>query len=872
MTQIDASLSTGLANLDKVFAGLIRGDNIIWHVDSIAEYLPFIEPYCRSAKRLGQKLIYFRFAKHPPLVSADCGAQVHELHPEDGFEAFLSDIHQVIEKAGRGGYYVFDCLSDLAVDWHSDQMLGNFFTLTCPYLFDVEAIAYFALLRNAHAAEATTAISETAQVLIDVFRHKGKIYIHPLKVQQRFTPTIFMLHEWEGEEFRPLTRSALTAEILTSVPWRRLASPGLGIGIWDRTLLEAEEVSEAMAQGQHEPPDERDVFQRLSRMAISREDRVAGLIERYMDLGDVIAIVKRMIGTGLIGGKSVGMLLARAILARAAPKWGELLEPHDSFYVGSDVFYTFLVHNGIWWIRQLQREAATFLAGADRARQSIIRGTFPEEIQNQFADMLDYFGQSPIIVRSSSLLEDNFGNAFAGKYESVFLASQGSREQRLHDFMSAVKTIYASSMSRKALEYRAERGLLDRDEQMALLVQRVSGSMYGRLFYPHVAGVGFSYNPYVWCEEIDPEAGMLRVVFGLGTRAVDRADDDYTRVVALNAPHKRTESGLDEVRQFAQRKVDVLNLQTNQLVSNRFREVAAESPSLPIGIFASQDPELAGRAARANVPDAFGWVLTLDELLLETDFVRDMREMLGTLQGAYDYPVDVEFTANFLDDDRYKINLLQCRPLSLKCGTRIAPVGEIPHENLILESHGAVIGQSRALPLERLIYVVPAAYGTLPVGDRHTVARLVGRLAHLDDGGRPKATMLLGPGRWGTTTPSLGVPATFTDISHVSALCEIVAMRDDLVPDVSLGTHYFSDLVESDILYLALFPGKKGNFLSRSFFEDSPNRLAELLPDAERWASVVRVIDTGGPAAARDVILYANSLEQQVFCYFQNRA
>ena len=77
---------------------------------------------------------------------------------------------------------------------------------------------------------------------------------------------------------------------------------------------------------------------------------------------------------------------------------------------------------------------------------------------------------------------------------------------------------------------------------MALLVQRVSGAVHGHLFYPQVAGVGLSYNPYVWSEQIDPEAGVLRLVFGLGTRAVDRSDDDYTRVVALNAPQRRPDA------------------------------------------------------------------------------------------------------------------------------------------------------------------------------------------------------------------------------------------------------------------------------------------------------------------------------------------
>jgi hypothetical protein len=865
MAQVDSHLSTGLDGLDKVFAGLIPGDNLVWHVDSIEEYMPFIEPYARSARRLGQKLIYFRFAKHRPLLPDSTDAEVHRLRPEEGFENFLAAIHRVIEQTGRGGFYVFDCLSDLAVDWYSDQMLGNFFMLTCPYLYDVEAIAYFALLRTAHSAEATSAISETAQVLIDVSRHKGKIYIHPLKVQQRFSPTMYMLHEWDGEEFRPMTESAKIAEIVTRVPWRRMVAPALGIGIWDGTFLEAEEVLQAMADGNRHPQREREIFRRLVRMAISRDDRVYRLIEEYMSLADLVEIGKRMIGTGLVGGKTVGMLLARAILGRHDGRWEDLLERHDSFFVGSDVFYTFLVRNGVWWVRQGQRDPQAFLEGAERARSSIIRGTFPDSIIRQFADMLDYFGQSPIIVRSSSLLEDNFGNAFAGKYESVFCANQGSRDKRLEDFLSAVRTIYASTMSRKALEYRAARGLLDRDEQMALLVMRVSGSVQGRLFYPHAAGVGFSYNPYCWSEEIDPEAGMLRLVFGLGTRAVDRADDDYTRVVALNAPHLRPEGDFQEVRKYAQRKVDVLNLEANQVVSMSFADVAAQSPSLALEMFASADEEQLRRAAETGKATTFAWVLTFEKLLAGTAFVGDMREMLSVLERAYEFPVDVEYTLNFVDG-RHEINLVQCRPLPVNRRTGAEIPKEIPDADVVLSCRGPVIGPGRVLAVNRIIYVLPATYGQLAVRDRYAIARTIGQLTHLDGAKAAETILLMGPGRWGTTTPSLGVPAGFGEISPVSALCEIVAMRDDLVPDVSLGTHYFSDLVETDILYMAFFPNRDGSFLSKEFFELSPNRLRELLPEAAEWEHVIRVIDS---PLTRPVLLSADSLHQNVLCYLR---
>lgn len=863
MASMDSYLTTGLPGLDRLFRGLIPGDNVVWQVDSVDDYRAFVDPYCQAARRNGQKVIYIRFAEHEPLVDDQPGTQIHQLQPEAGFENFITRIHEIIEKNGRGGFYVFDCLSDLAVDWLSDQMLGNFFMLTCPYLFDIQAIAYFMLRRNYHSFHATGAISETTQILVDVYRHKGRLYAHPLKVQHRYSPTMHMLHVWQDEEFRPVSSSATIAEILTSTPWLQLQSGSYPQGIWARTFLEAEEVHKTVQAGEAEPAEARDYLRRLLRMAITRDERLLGLAERYISLGEVLTIGTRMIGSGLIGGKSVGMLLARAALRSSDGRWSELLEPHDSFFIGSDVFYTFLVRNGIWWVRQQQRDAARFLDGAVRARQRMITGEFPEHIMKQFESMLDYFGQSPFIVRSSSLLEDAFGNAFAGKYESVFCANQGPRHRRLDDFISAVRTIYASAMSEKALRYRAARGLLDKDEQMALLVQRVSGSMHGQLYYPHVAGVGFSFNPYVWSEYIKPEAGMVRLVFGLGTRAVDRSDDDYTRVVALDAPDRRPEANFDEVRQYAQRRVDYIDLEANHLTSGDFREVVQQSDDLPLDLFASRDQQQEHRAAETGRKAAFPYVLTFERLFRQTDFIPTMKSMLQTLQKAYDYPVDVEFTANF-DDDRYKINLVQCRPLQVKGGGTISdPPAWLRDEHTVLEARGAVIGQSRQLPVHRVIYVRPRAYGQLPIADRYAVARLVGRLTHAPLPPEAGSILLMGPGRWGTTTPSLGVPVSYGDISPVSVLCEIVAMRDDLIPDVSLGTHFLNELVELDTLYMALFPHKEGNRLNDGYFDQAPSRLLELAPDAERWKDVVRVID----AADRPIVIHANTLKQRVVGY-----
>jgi hypothetical protein len=854
-SSVAAPAGTGLPSLDGVLQGLRLGDNVVWQVDSVDDYLPFVEPFVGQALATGRRLVYFRFARHAPLVREGRGARIHRISPALGFESFTAEIHRVIEEEGPGAYYVFDCLSDLAADWYSDLMLGNFFMVTCPYLFDLETVTYFALQRDRHSHEAVDAIRATTQLLLDVFRRDGTLYVHPLKVWGRQTPTMYLPHALEGDAWRPLTESAIVSEVLAALADRRLDAVARH-DLWDRKFQQARDVLDAWRAGVAPESEAQELFQQLLRMMLTRDERVAELASRWLDLPALLAIRRRMIGTGLIGGKAIGVLLAQAILARQSPRLRERLEAHDSWFVGSDVFYTYLVRNGGWRARRDQRNPGSFLDGAAEARERILGGAFPDFIVRQLAAMLEYYGQSPIIVRSSSLLEDGFGNAFTGKYDSFFCANQGSPAERLEVFLAAVRAIYASAMSEEALRYREHRGLLDRDEQMGILVQRVSGAVRGPLFFPQAAGVALSYNPWVWSKEIDPHAGLARLVFGLGTRAVDRADDDYTRLVALNAPTRRPEASLDEASEHAQRRVDVLDLEANRFASLPLDEVIRRVPDVPLDLFAT---------ARRGAPP----LLTFDRLLSATPFVEDLREILRTLADAYRFPVDVEFTLNVLPGGRLRLSVVQCRPLQVKeGGTIVAPPDDLPDDAVLLESRGPVIGQSTHAPLDRVILVDPDAYETLATQDRHEVARIVGRVTRLEPAGT-RRILLLGPGRWGTSTVSLGVPVTFAEIQRVSAIGEIVKPRMNVVPDVSLGSHFFNDLVEADMLYLAVFTDRPGYRLAEAALRAEPNRLAELLPDDARLAPVVRVVDFPRPRAGdrRALWLNASCLDQRVLCY-----
>ncbi len=873
MDKVYTNMSTGLTGLDKVIQGVIPGDNIIWQVDSIDEYIPFINPFYNEAVKNKIPVIYFRFAGHQALLPANNVARTYTLNPDDGFESFISTIFDVIEEYGYGTYYIFDCLSDLVVEWYSDRMMANFFMLACPYLYDNKTVAYFGILRNVHMPITINAIHNTAQIVFDVYRNKDILYIHPLKVYKRYSPTMYMLHSMEGGEFKPVTRSSIISEILTSIPQPWLDYTVQRLDIWRRSFFEAQELYK---KDKDELKGEKagELFTRLLRMAITRDPRLLKLAQEYLQLSDLIDIGKRMIGTGLIGGKSVGMLIARAVLKKANIRWQEVLEEHDSFFIGSDVFYTYLIRNGCWWMRRKLKNSGSVFDDAEEVSKIILTGTFPDDIKDQFTEMLNYFGQSPIIVRSSSLLEDAYGNSFSGKYESIFCANQGTPEERLERFMSAVRIVYASTMKKEALAYRTHYGLMDQDEQMALLVQRVSGAKYDNFYLPHIAGVGFSYNPYVWDKDIDPEAGMVRLVFGLGTRAVNRNDDDYIRIVALNEPLKRPEANFDEVKKYTQKRVDIMDLSANQLTSNYFMDLAKVITDLPLEIFTSRDEELERIARERNMQNIFSHVLTFNKLLSDKEFVNDIKEMLEILRKAYNFHVDIEFTANFQNDGTYKINLVQCRPFQITGDMRTLKIPEnINGSDLIIRTRGPIVGNSISTIINRVIYVIPEVYGKLNISDRYSIARLIGELTHSDKtGARKKINIaLIGPGRWGTTTPSLGVPVSFSEINTVSVLCEIAYMHEGLIPDVSLGTHFFNDLVEMNMIYFAVYPDKKGYILNSGFFDNAENKLAELHPNAKLWANVIKVIDISEEENESVLKLTLNSMEQEGVLYISSR-
>lgn len=866
---INFKISSGLPGLDNIIDYLRPGDNVVWQVDRIDDYKSFLDPFISGALNIGRKIVYFRFGQHSKLLQPGPRVEVYHLDPHAGFESFSAKVHTITATEGDA-FYVFDCLSDLQSVWATDLMVGNFFKVTCPYLFKLGAIAYFTLLRNTNSYQTVARIRDTTQLLLDVYRYGGHYYVQPLKAWNRYSPTMFLPHVEKDGKFIPITSSAETSRLFSHFQRYEPGDTEKKLDYWDRVLLKAQEVVEKLEKGEFVPPNEElTMRQNLCRMMIGKDERILELAQRYFSVRDLVEIRNRLIGSGFIGGKTVGMLLARKILETdTCENWEQWLEPHDSFYVGSDVYYTYLVENDCWELRLKQKEDEHYFTIAPELKQRIVDGSFPPAIREDFFHILEYFGQSPIIVRSSSLLEDSFGNAFAGKYESIFCVNQGTPQERYESFEQAIRTIYASTMNEDALTYRLKRGLAKSDEQMALLIQRVSGSRNGSYFYPDLAGVALSQNPYVWREDMDPGAGMIRLVMGLGTRAVDRVEDDYPRIVALDKPSLRPDSSPAEARRFSQHWVDVLDTQANCWMTMPLQSVAQPSARPTCwNLLARYDSEAISRRRRETC-DADEWILTFDTVLTATPFPQTMKNMLKRLQAVYRHPVDTEFTANFLSDGQMQINLLQCRPLQTAAPSGINPApSRIEPEQILFHMTNTFMGSSLMQSLKRVIYIYDKAYQALPIKKQYQTSRIIGKLNHLLSSKESTPTMLIGPGRWGSSIPSLGVPVSFAEICNMAALVETDNAEAGYMPELSFGTHFFQDLVETSIFYIAIFTGKSNVYYNPELILTAPNLFNQLLPAYPGWEEVIKVFD---PSTLNCTLwLRADLSPRKAVCYLE---
>ena len=874
-------VKSGIPGLDKALDNIRLGDNVVWNVTNLNEFSYFVNPYVKQAKKDNRNLIYIRFATHPPLIEMTeedlillkkeennpdtefCmierdGIKIYMVNPYNQFETFTLEVHRIIEKEGFDAFYVFDCLSDLQAVWSTDLMMGNFFKVTCPFLFDLDTVAFFPIIRGRHSYDAIAKIRETTQLFLNVYSNSPEeVYVTPLKVWNRYSQTMFL-----GHKFNPQTGFVKVLQDGQEVSkyYKTINSnkyqDGRTLDSWERYMIE-------VRRKHDEGENIDDECDKICELMMTKDEKMLSKIKEYFTFEDYITIYDRRVGSGLVGGKTCGMLLARKIIEKNCPDiYNDIFEPDDSFYIGTDLFYTYIVSNDLWDLRVKQRTKEGYYKYGKELEEALKNGVFSDEIKKEFIHILDYFGQNPIIVRSSSFLEDGYGNAFAGKYESVFCANRGSLEERLAAFEEAVKIVYSSTMNISALEYRKLNGLDDTDEQMGLLVQRVSGSYHGDYLFPTAAGVGFSYSPYSPLPNMDNSKGMLRLVMGLGTKAVDRTKKDYPRIVNLDKPEVTMTKDIKEKHRYSQHYLDVIDLKNISLHDIPIDEGLDVIPRYSKNVMVEHDREAERMFRDRGQPREIVFV-NCEGIVKNHEFIDVMKRILNTLEIAYDYPVDIEYTVNVGENKSFNINLLQCRPLQVSVNNEAIEMPE--NQNVFFHIKESSMGMSRKSEIDIICYVDPHKYYEYPYAQKSSLSRIISDVnAYCKN--NDKTALLIVPGRIGTSSPELGIPVVFADISHFTAILEEAYSDVGYMPELSFGSHMFQDLVEAEIYYGALFENEKRIEFNRDMIFDYPNILNDINPNLnDEIYDMIQVIDFDKDKAE----LYHDMNNDETMCIFK---
>ncbi|MCK5786290.1 MAG: PEP/pyruvate-binding domain-containing protein [Candidatus Sabulitectum sp.] len=598
-----------------------------------------------------------------------------------------------------------------------------------------------------------------------------------------------------------------------------------------------------------EARDRENIIVALTRRLLTDDLNYISTIRKHVSISDYVDVVSHTIGpyngNGKVGGKAAGLFRAEMILNSYKKSHTVLrnLKVPKTWFIASDAVLEFINHNA------LEEMMAIKYARQDEIRQEyhLLEQVFkhslmPYSVMAGLEHALDYFGTTPIIVRSSSLLEDSTGAAFAGKYKSLFVANQGSRQQRLDALVDAVLEIYASIFGPDPIEYRRERGLLDFNEEMGILIQEVVGTRIGKYYFPPFAGVAFSRNDYRWSPRIKSEDGIVRLVAGLGTRAVDRTGQDFPVLMSPGQPKLRINVTSEELVRYAQKNMDVVNLEKGCLetvsTEKMIKEYGAKIPCLPylVSLFEEGDVQLSP-GSMLNIQNK-ETLITFHNLLERSPVPLFFKTVLNILEDEIGLPVDVEFAYG---PDIHTPYLLQCRPQSTGRGNVDTTIPKDINNSAVVFTANRYIMSGACHNIEYMVYVDGTEYDKVESREKLLeIGHIVGKLNQLLP---RKRFILIGPGRWGSKGDiKLGVHVGYSDINNTAMLIEVAMMKKGQVPDLSFGTHFFLDLVEADIRYLPLYPDDDNVIFREELFSSQKNRLTAFVPAAKGFEHVIKVV------------------------------
>jgi hypothetical protein len=506
-------------------------------------------------------------------------------------------------------------------------------------------------------------------------------------------------------------------------------------------------------------------------------------------------------GDGSMGGKGRGL----AFLAAQLQEHPDIQERFDAVRIAvpntlvlaTDLFDAFLDEN------ELRLHSRTAMTDED------IAGRFlAARLPRRLAEDLRAFAEKvtwPLAVRSSSLLEDHQMHPYAGIYRTYMLPNAdpdpGERFRQLAD---AVRLVYASTFYAEPRAFAERTGRRADEEKMAVVVQKMVGQRYGDLFYPVVSGVAQSYNYYP-IAPMTPEDGIANIAMGLGVTVVGgerslRFCPRYPR----NLPQFST---VDDILANAQRFFYGLKMAEPRVSLGRSaettldkREIADVEDAAPLEwVAGSYSPEehrvKDGYTAGSHPVATFARILKYDAVPLAEVLCR----MLDLGEKAMGCPVDIEFSLNAPagHGEKPELALLQIRPMAARKELVSIDIDEGEISGAVCYS-GHALGNGVIGDLRDIVFVKPENFDPARTAD---IAREIGRLnAGLVKAGR--TYLLVGPGRWGSQDPWLGIPVQWAEISGASVIVETT--HESFRPDPSQGSHFFHNLTSLNLSYFTI--------------------------------------------------------------------
>ena len=522
------------------------------------------------------------------------------------------------------------------------------------------------------------------------------------------------------------------------------------------------------------------------------------------------------IGDGSLGGKGRGLAFIGAMVKRY-PRLEQ-----DNFAVTipktvvicTDIFDEFMETNGLYPVALSDNDDETIL-------RYFLRASLPKKL---IEDLMAFFDvvKGPIAIRSSSLLEDSHYQPFAGIYSTYMVPKIEEKYDMLRTVSDAIKAVYASVFYRDSKAYMTATSNLIDQEKMAIVLQEVVGTRYGDHFYPTISGVARSLNFYPIGNE-KAEDGIANIALGLGKYIVDGGQ---TLRFSPRHPHSILQmSTMDFALKETQTRfyaLDLKNMAERFSVDDAFNLVklsvkdADKEGSLRY-IVSTYDPY--DQIIRDGYYPGGRKIISFCNILQHDVFplATTLDHLLGIGQQEMGRPVEIEFAVNIDLNDPKKATfyLLQIRPIVDNKEVMDEDLTLVQNEETILSST-SVLGHGIVSDVQDVVYVKTGAFNS---ANTQAIAYEIERVNRSFTEGE-KGYVLVGPGRWGSSDPWLGIPVKWPHISNARVIVE--CGLENYRVDPSQGTHFFQNLTSFGVGYFTINPFKGDGWFDEAFLNAQP--------------------------------------------------